>query len=570
MKTHKINGVMPFSALIEACWREPYNAQRFVKDIIAGITVGIIAIPLAMALAIGSGVPPQYGLYTSAVAGIVIALSGGSRFSVSGPTAAFVVILYPVSQQFGLSGLLLATLMSGVFLLLMGLARFGRLIEYIPLSVTLGFTSGIAITIGTMQIKDFFGLHLEHVPESYLMKVAALAQALPTISWADTLIGATTLAVLILWPRLGLRLPGHLPALLAGTAVMGIFALFDTHVATIGSRFSYLLADGTQGQGIPPILPQFVLPWNLPSGNGQPIDLSWNTLTALMPAAFSMAMLGAIESLLCAVVLDGMTGKKHNSNGELIGQGLGNIAAPFFGGITATAAIARSAANVRAGATSPISAVIHSLLVILALLVLAPWLSFLPLAAMASLLLMVAWNMSEAHKVVYLLRRAPKDDIIVMLMCMSLTVLFDMVIAITVGIVLASLLFMRRIARMTRLSVLSESAETSTLMLRVSGPLFFAAAERIFSELLVQSEDYNTIVMQWDAVPVLDAGGLNAFQRFVEALPEGKQLIITDIPFQPLKTFARARIAPISDKLAFFSTLPDAVKHLNESVASSR
>ncbi|AMO81277.1 C4-dicarboxylic acid transporter DauA [Obesumbacterium proteus] len=568
MKTHKISGIMPFSALIEACWREPYNAQRFVKDIIAGITVGIIAIPLAMALAIGSGVPPQYGLYTSAVAGIVIALSGGSRFSVSGPTAAFVVILYPVSQQFGLSGLLLATLMSGVFLLLMGLARFGRLIEYIPLSVTLGFTSGIAITIGTMQIKDFFGLHLEHVPESYLMKVAALAQALPTISWADTLIGATTLAVLIFWPRLGLRLPGHLPALLAGAAVMGIFALFDTHVATIGSRFSYLLADGTQGQGIPPILPQFVLPWNLPSGNGQPIDLSWNTLTALMPAAFSMAMLGAIESLLCAVVLDGMTGKKHNSNGELIGQGLGNIAAPFFGGITATAAIARSAANVRAGATSPISAVIHSLLVILALLVLAPWLSFLPLAAMASLLLMVAWNMSEAHKVVYLLRRAPKDDIIVMLMCMSLTVLFDMAIAITVGIVLASLLFMRRIARMTRLSVLSESAETSTLMLRVSGPLFFAAAERIFSELLVQSEDYNTIVMQWDAVPVLDAGGLNAFQRFVEALPEGKQLIITDIPFQPLKTFARARIAPISGKLAFFSTLPDAVKHLNESVAS--
>lgn len=568
MKTHKISGIMPFSALIEACWREPYNAQRFVKDIIAGITVGIIAIPLAMALAIGSGVPPQYGLYTSAVAGIVIALSGGSRFSVSGPTAAFVVILYPVSQQFGLSGLLLATLMSGVFLLLMGLARFGRLIEYIPLSVTLGFTSGIAITIGTMQIKDFFGLHLDHVPESYLMKVAALAQALPTISWADTLIGATTLAVLIFWPRLGLRLPGHLPALLAGAAVMGIFALFDTHVATIGSRFSYLLADGTQGQGIPPILPQFVLPWNLPSGNGQPIDLSWNTLTALMPAAFSMAMLGAIESLLCAVVLDGMTGKKHNSNGELIGQGLGNIAAPFFGGITATAAIARSAANVRAGATSPISAVIHSLLVILALLVLAPWLSFLPLAAMASLLLMVAWNMSEAHKVVYLLRRAPKDDIIVMLMCMSLTVLFDMVIAITVGIVLASLLFMRRIARMTRLSVLSESAETSTLMLRVSGPLFFAAAERIFSELLVQSEDYNTIVMQWNAVPVLDAGGLNAFQRFVEALPEGKQLIITDIPFQPLKTFARARIAPISGKLAFFSTLPDAVKHLNERVAS--
>ncbi|AKM48101.1 C4-dicarboxylic acid transporter DauA [Edwardsiella anguillarum] len=564
MKTHKIGGVMPFSALIESCWRDPYSLQRFTKDLIAGITVGIIAIPLAMALAIGSGVPPQYGLYTSAVAGIVIALTGGSRYSVSGPTAAFVVILYPVSQQFGLSGLLVATLMSGIFLLLMGMARFGRLIEYIPLSVTLGFTSGIAITIGTMQIKDFFGLHLEHVPESYLLKEAALAQAMPTINWADTLIGATTLAILIFWPKLGLRLPGHLPALLAGSAVMGICSLFGHDVATIGSRFSYVLADGSHGQGIPPILPQFVLPWNIPSPGGEEIRLSWHSLSALMPAAFSMAMLGAIESLLCAVVLDGMTGKKHHSNGELIGQGLGNIAAPFFGGITATAAIARSAANVRAGATSPVSAVIHSLLVILALLVLAPWLSYLPLAAMASLLLIVAWNMSEAHKVVYLLRRAPKDDIIVMLLCMSLTVLFDMVIAITVGIVLASLLFMRRIARMTRISEVSHDDTRGVLVLRVSGPLFFAAAERIFNEILAMGDKYQTVVMQWDAVPVLDAGGLNAFLRFVDSLPQGKRLIVTDMPFQPLKTLARARVVPIEGRMAFFATLPDALRTLEE------
>ncbi|RLM09353.1 C4-dicarboxylic acid transporter DauA [Gibbsiella quercinecans] len=562
MKTHEINDIRPFSALIDACWRESYSLNRLLKDAIAGVTVGIIAIPLAMALAIASGVPPQYGLYTSAIAGIVIAVIGGSRFSVSGPTAAFVVILFPVSQQFGLSGLLIATLLSGVFLVIMGLARFGRLIEYIPLSVTLGFTSGIAITIATMQIKDFFGLQLTALPENYIGKVYALLHALPTLDYGDTLIGVVTLAVLIYWPKLGLRVPGHLPALLAGTAVMGVLAMFDHHVATIGSRFSYILADGTHGQGIPPILPQLVLPWDIPGADGKHMALSWQTVSALLPAAFSMAVLGAIESLLCAVVLDGMTGKKHNSNTELLGQGIGNIIAPFFGGITATAAIARSAANVRAGATSPISAVIHALLVLLALLVLAPWLSYLPLAAMASLLLIVAWNMSEAHKVVYLLRRAPKDDILVMLLCLTLTVLFDMVIAITVGIVLASLLFMRRIARMTRLSTISE--EHHRLVLRVNGPLFFAAAERIFNELLTRSESYNQIVLQWDAVPVLDAGGLQALQRFIETLPEGKQLVITDIPFQPLKTLARARVQPIEGKLAFYATLPEALNALDQ------
>lgn len=564
MKTHGINGIKPFSALIDACWREKYTLQRLIQDIIAGITVGIIAIPLAMALAIASGVPPQYGLYTAAIAGIIIAISGGSRFSVSGPTAAFVVILYPVSQQYGLSGLLIASLLSGVFLLLMGICRFGRLIEYIPLSVTLGFTSGIAITIGTMQIKDFFGLHMEAVPEHYVGKVIALAQSMPTLHISDTLIGVVTLAVLIGWPKLGIRLPGHLPALLAGVAVMALLSLADIHVVTIGSRFSYLLADGTQGQGIPPILPQLVLPWRVAAPGGQAMDLSWQSISALLPVAFSMAVLGAIESLLCAVVLDGMTGKKHNSNAELIGQGFGNIIAPFFGGITATAAIARSAANVRAGATSPISAIVHSLLVLLALLVLAPWLSYLPLAAMASLLLMVAWNMSEAHKVVDLLRHAPKDDIIVMLLCMSLTVLFDMVVAITIGIVLASLLFMRRIAQMTRLSELPGTQSPNQLVLRVNGPLFFAAAERVFNDLMERSRDYQTIILQWDAVPVLDAGGLNALLRFSEALPEGKHLIITDIPFQPLKTLARANVHPIDGRLSFYGSLAQALDAVEE------
>ncbi|EOC3061386.1 C4-dicarboxylic acid transporter DauA [Cronobacter dublinensis] len=549
MNTQYLSQILPFRALVEACWREKYTFSRLSRDLLAGITVGIIAIPLAMALAIGSGVPPQYGLYTSAIAGIVIALSGGSRYSVSGPTAAFVVILYPVAQQFGLSGLLVATLMSGVFLVLFGLARFGRLIEYIPLPVTLGFTSGIGITIATMQIKDFFGLEMAHVPEHYLPKVAALAMALPGINPGDAAIGIVTLAVLILWPRLGIRLPGHLPALLAGCAVMGIVHLLGGNVATIGSRFHYLLADGTQGSGIPPLLPQLVLPWDLP---GSGFTLSLDSLRALLPAAFSMAMLGAIESLLCAVVLDGMTGTRHNANSELIGQGLGNLVAPFFGGITATAAIARSAANVRAGATSPVAAVFHALLVLLALLALAPLLSWLPLSAMAALLLMVAWNMSEAHKVIGLLRRAPQDDIIVMLLCMSLTVLFDMVIAISVGVVLASLLFMRRVARMTRLAPLNVSVPQDVLAVRVTGPLFFAAAEGVFTPLLAQAAGKRVIVMQWDAVPVLDAGGLDALQRFIERLPEGCELRLCHLEFQPLRTLARAGVQPIPGRLAFF------------------
>ncbi|WP_105639609.1 C4-dicarboxylic acid transporter DauA [Cronobacter dublinensis] len=549
MNTQYLLQILPFRALVEACWREKYTLSRLSRDLLAGITVGIIAIPLAMALAIGSGVPPQYGLYTSAIAGIVIALSGGSRYSVSGPTAAFVVILYPVAQQFGLSGLLVATLMSGVFLVLFGLARFGRLIEYIPLPVTLGFTSGIGITIATMQIKDFFGLEMAHVPEHYLPKVAALAMALPGVNPGDAAIGIVTLAVLILWPRLGIRLPGHLPALLAGCAVMGIVHLLGGNVATIGSRFHYLLADGTQGSGIPPLLPQLVLPWDLP---GSGFTLSLDSLRALLPAAFSMAMLGAIESLLCAVVLDGMTGTRHNANSELIGQGLGNLVAPFFGGITATAAIARSAANVRAGATSPVAAVFHALLVLLALLALAPLLSWLPLSAMAALLLMVAWNMSEAHKVIGLLRRAPQDDIIVMLLCMSLTVLFDMVIAISVGVVLASLLFMRRVARMTRLAPLNVSVPEDVLAVRVTGPLFFAAAEGVFTPLLAQAAGKRVIVMQWDAVPVLDAGGLDALQRFIERLPEGCELRLCHLEFQPLRTLARAGVQPIPGRLAFF------------------
>ncbi|WP_294844778.1 C4-dicarboxylic acid transporter DauA [uncultured Gilliamella sp.] len=557
MKLYGFSGALISSALISSCIKTPYTTTRFFKDLIAGITVGIIAIPLAMALAIASGVPPQHGLYTAIVAGFVIAITGGSRFSVSGPTAAFVVILYPVSLQYGLSGLLVATLLSGFFLILMGIIRLGRLIEYIPLPVVLGFTSGIAITIATMQIKDFFGLTLEHMPESYVGKVIELVKTFPTINLADTLVGLVTLVVLIVWPKLRVKISGHLPALVAGMIVMFILNQFNCHIETIGSKFSYTLPDNTIGHGIPSVLPELILPW-------QHADFKWDwsTISALTPIALTMAMLCAIESLLCAVVLDEMTHTKHHSNSELIGQGLGNIIAPFFGGISATAAIARSAANVKAGATSPIAAVLHSVIVLLALVCFAPVLSFIPLSAMAALLLIVAWNMSAVQRVIYIIKRAPKDDILIMLICMSLTVLFDMVIAITLGIVLASILFMRRIASMTRLVELNRS-DDKTLVLRISGPLFFAAAERTFLELYQKINGYENIVLQWDAVPILDAGGLNALIHFIDELPEQVNLSICELQFQPLKTLARAKILPIPNKLMFYSTLDEALKDKN-------
>jgi len=312
-------------AFREACIDTPYNSRRFLRDLMAGVTVGIIAIPLAMALAIASGVAPQYGLYTAFIAGFVIALTGGSRFSISGPTAAFVVILYPIAEQYGLGGLLLATLMSGVLLIAMAVMRLGRFIEYIPEPVTLGFTGGIAVVIATLQVKDFFGLSVASMPEHYWDKLAALGQALPGLDGTSTLVAVVTLAVMLLWRKLKTPVPPHLPAVVVGTLLAMWFNSRGAGIETIGSRFSYLLPDGSTGAGIPPVLPEFCWPWQQPGADGQPLGFSWLMVRELLPSAFAIAMLGAIESLLCAVVLDGMTGKRHSANSELMGQGLGNI-----------------------------------------------------------------------------------------------------------------------------------------------------------------------------------------------------------------------------------------------------
>lgn len=563
MRRNYITRVRIGIALYNACIRDGYSFNRFMRDILAGITVGVIAIPLAMALAIASGVPPQYGLYTAGIAGMITALAGGSKLSVSGPTAAFVVILFPVAQQFGLQGLLVATLFSGIILLIMGLARLGRVIEYIPLSVTLGFTAGIAITIASMQFVDFFGLTPTVESDDFITRIMMVGSSLSTLQWGDTLVGITTLGILILWPKLKINFPGHLPAIIAGVLVMLAYQWFGHDIQTIGSKFSYLLPNGEEGQGIPPVLPSFVLPWNVPAESGS-FEWTWKNISALLPAAFSMAVLGAIESLLCAVILDNMTRTKHNPNSELLGQGLSNIVAPFFGGITSTAAIARSAVNFKAGATSPVSAIVHSLFVLAALLFFARYLSYLPLAAMAALLFMVAWNMSEARKIKDIMQKAPKGDIAVLLVCLFLTVFFDMIIAISIGVVLAALLFMKNIADLTKLTEIDcEQFDENEILYTIQGPLFFAAAERIFSELSELSDHYQTIILDWDHVTLLDVGGLQAFTRFMEDLNEGKRVMICNIPFQPLKTLARAKIQPIEGRLDFYSSREEIFEELD-------
>lgn len=551
--------VKPFSALKDA-FRAGYTKKSLMRDIVAGLTVGVIAIPLSMALAIASGVPPQHGLYTAIIAGIVIALTGGSRFNISGPTAAFVVILYPVTQQFGLSGLLMATLLSGVILILMALFRLGRLIEYIPLPVTLGFTCGIGITIGTLQIKDFLGLTIPQMPAHYPEKIHAILSALPTINWADTAVGVVTLLVLTQWHKLRLSIPGHLPAVIIGTLLALTLKYFGFDVATIGTAFQYTLPDGSIGNGIPNVLPDFALPWNIPNAQGELVQWNFSSLQALLPAAFSMAMLGAIESLLCAVVLDNMTDTKHHSNDELLAQGLGNIVSPFFGGITATAAIARSAANVKSGAVSPIASVVHALLVLFALMLFAQALSYLPLSSMAALLLMVAWNMANVPEIIRLARRSGKNEMAVLFTCLILTVLFDMVIAISVGVLLASLLFIRTIAEMTKAIEHNAPEDLSdVLVYRISGPLFFAAADKLFADLhdktVHTDHEIKHIVLQCDAVTVLDTGGIHALTRFVQHMLPHQQLYMCNMQFQPLRMLVKSNSTSELQKINFSADL---------------
>jgi len=532
--------------------RTGYTRADLRADVLAGLVVGVIAMPLAMALGIASGVPPQHGLYTSIVAGAACALLGGSRLNVSGPTAAFVALLAPVSAKYGLGGLATATFMAGGILVVMGLARMGRLVQYIPHPVTTGFTAGIAIVIATLQLRDFFGLTVEGAPEHFWERVAQLVRAFPTLRGQDAGLGVLTLAALVMWPKLNRKVPAPLVAIPLASA-LGL--LFDP--TTIGTRFG----------GIPSRPPPFGLPWNLPGPDGAPLGLRWEILKDLVMPATTIALLGATESLLCAVVSDGMAGTRHEPNAELLGQGAGNLVAPLFGGIPATGAVARTAANVRAGARSPIAAATHAAFVLVAMLLLGRFLAYVPMASLAALLLKAAWNMSEARHVARIVKVAPRSDTAVLLTCLGLTVLFDMVVAVSVGVVLAALLFMRRMAEIAEARFV-EPAEAphvgplpkGVLFYEIAGPLFFGAAEKAMSAMGRIPDDTRAVIFHLGDVPVLDATGLVALQSAIATLARRhKMVLVAGIQEQPWNLLRKAGLRVEGAHVQIDRSLDDAL-----------
>lgn len=546
--------------------KEGYAWADFRADAMSGLVVGLVALPLSMALAKTIGVAPQHGLYTAIIAGIVCALLGGTRLQITGPTAAFVVILQPIVANHGLGGLLVAGMMAGVILVLMGVARLGKLMQFIPHPVTTGFTAGIAVVIGLLQLRDALGIELTSKPQGTVEYVQALWEARHTASGWDAAVFGGSIVLLLALPRVIKRIP---PPLIALAVIAALVVLLERvvpgfHAQTIGSKFSSVI-DGETVRGIPPLPPLPVLPWHLADASGARFELTYDLIRELLPAAFAIAMLGAIESLMSAVIADGMSGTKHDPNSELIALGIGNIVCPFFGGIAATGALARTATNIKAGARSPISSVVHALFILACTIALAPLMAYLPLAGMAALLVIVARNMSEARHFVRLLRIAPRGDVLVLLTCFGLTVVFDMVIAVSVGVMLAALLFMRRMAVMTKITLDTSvtqqlDAPPGVRLYEIAGPLFFGAANVAMETLESVGEDARVVILSMKQVHVMDATGLVALTSVLDRLNRGnRKVIVAGLPREPSELLERAGIKRIPGWLAFAPDLDTAI-----------
>ncbi len=491
------------------------TSKHWLNNVLAGVTVGVVALPLGMAFAIASGAKPEQGLYTSIVAAILVSLFGGTRLQIAGPTGAFIVILAGITARYGIAGLQVATLMAGVMLLLMGLAKLGGVIKYIPDPVIVGFTSGIGVIIWIGQWKDFFGLHPMPGGEHFHQKLLHLIAAFPGLNLPTTLLGLFTLAVLIISPRIIKRIPAPLVAMVAATALQSIFQF--NGVATIGSTFG----------GIPQSLPHFEMP-----------TMNFTEVLKLIGPAFTIALLGAIESLLSAVVADSMSGSRHDSNQELIGQGIANIFSPLFGGIAATGAVARTATSIRNGATSPLAGIVHSLTLIVTILLLAPLAAHIPLSSLAAILFVVAYNMSELHRFSHMVRTAPKPDVAVLLITFLLTVFTDLVVAVNIGVILAALLFMKRMG--AAVSIEPQSSETiqaelrderfalpaGTVVYAMEGPFFFGVAERLENTLLSIHIHPETLVLRMRLVPLIDATGLQTLRDLIATCKRNKTRLI--------------------------------------------
>jgi SulP family sulfate permease len=530
-----------------------YSLAQFRADAVAGVIVGIVAIPLAIAFAIASGVTPDRGLVTAVVGGVLISALGGSRVQIGGPTGAFVVIVYGVVQQHGVDGLLIASIMAGILLIAMGLARIGAVIKFIPFPVTVGFTSGIALIIFSSQVKDLLGLRMDEVPAEFLGKWAAYATAAGTINPWTVGIAALTLAILFLWPRVNRRVPGPFVALLAGTVIV---SLFDLPVETIGDRF------GTLAASLPtPRLPE---------------GITLERLRALSSPAIAIALLGAIESLLSAVVADGMIGGRHRSNMELIGQGIANVVTPLFGGIPATGAIARTATNVRNGGRTPVAGLVHALTVLLVTLFFSRWVTYIPLAVLAGILVVVAYHMSEWRTFRGELR-SPGSDVMVLLATFLLTVLVDLSIAIQVGMVLAAFLFMRRMAEVTNVSIVTREIQDrpdeadpnaaarrdvpdGVLVYEVNGPFFFGAADRFRDTLSQVERQPKVMIVRMRNVPAMDSTGLRALTDVWEKnRAAGTLMLLSDVHAQPMMALAKSELLDRIGDANLFGNLDDAL-----------
>lgn len=533
-----------------------YTKEQFVKDVVAGIIVAIIALPLSIALALASGVTPEKGIYTAITAGFVISFLGGSRVQIAGPTAAFATIVAGIVAKNGFEGLVIATLLAGVILILMGVLRLGSLIKFIPYTITTGFTAGIAVTIVIGQIKDFLGLNI--VSEEPLIetmdKLKAVAQFIGTVNWQAVIVGVVCMAVLIGWPYLPgfcKKIPASLIAVFAGIAMVSGLKL---QVNTIGDLYE-----------ISNKLPTVSLP-----------AFSLETVRNVLPDAFTIAVLAAIESLLSCVVADSMVNSRHRSNMELIAQGAGNIVSALFGGIPATGAIARTAANVKNGGRTPVAGMVHSVVLLLILVVLMPYAALIPMPTIAAILFMVAYNMCGWRKFVYLCRTSPKSDILVLAVTFVLTVLFDLVVAIEVGILMAAILFMKRMSDVTEVegwkladeeddpdSLSLRTVPENTVVYEISGPLFFGAADKLLAISL--DERMKCLVLRMRSVGAIDATAMHNLEEMQKACEKKKiQLIFSHVNEQPLRVMEKAGFVEKVGQENFCSHIDDALKRAEE------
>ena len=506
-----------------------YSKEQLIRDIISGIIVAIIALPLSIALAIASGVGPEQGLYTAIIAGFFISFFGGSRVQIGGPTAAFVVIIYGIVTDYGTDGLIVATILAGIMLVLMGIFRFGSLIKYIPYTITTGFTCGIAVTLFVGQIKDFLGLSMESVPSEFLAKVIAYIRNIGTINLTATILGLVAVVIMLVWPKVTDKIPGSLVAIIITTAI-AYFA--ELPVNTIGSVYGELSSS----------FPTFRIP-----------SVSMGLIQKMLSPAFTIAILAGIESLLSAVVSDGMIGDTHKSNAELVGQGLGNIFSGLFGGIPATGAIARTAANVRNGGRTPIAGIVHCITLTIILIALMPLAALIPMTTLAAVLLVVAANMADWTTFLRLCKTAPKSDVIVLVATFVLTVLFDLVVAIEIGVVLAAMLFMKRMADTADVKAWKYTEDPdvtpgeakklrevprSIRVFEISGPLFFAAADQLLS---IDSKQYTkVIVIRMRSVPAIDASAMKSLRELADrAKKKNITLIFSHVNEQPMSVMKK-------------------------------